>query len=148
MSYAHKINPMYELCSCMIFSLSCMINVDHGLYHDPYRCVHWPKSKIPTQLVTARYLGRSYPKQGGPFWHLKFGKNCLTVATAEAKDICSPGVVLGNPLLPGAKIKPNWLHIFPTRTYPEGKNQQTSLWDPYWHLYRVIFLNWFLPKCS
>ena len=28
--------PMFEYSSCMIFSLSCMINVDHGLYHDPY----------------------------------------------------------------------------------------------------------------
>ena len=27
---------MFEYSSCMIFSLSCMINVDHGLYHDPY----------------------------------------------------------------------------------------------------------------
>ena len=36
MSYAHRINPMYDHSSCMIFVLSCMINVDHGLYHDPY----------------------------------------------------------------------------------------------------------------
>ena len=37
MSYAHSLGTMYELCSCMIFSLSCMINVDHSLYHDPYK---------------------------------------------------------------------------------------------------------------
>ena len=36
MSYDHRMNPMYEHSSCMIFVLSCMINVDHGLYHDPY----------------------------------------------------------------------------------------------------------------
>ena len=32
----NRMNPMYEHSSCMIFVLSCMINVDHGLYHDPY----------------------------------------------------------------------------------------------------------------
>ena len=36
MSYAHILGTMFEYSSCMIFSLSCMINVDHGLYHDPY----------------------------------------------------------------------------------------------------------------
>ena len=36
MSYAHKMNSMYEHSSCMIFVLSYMINVDHSLYHDPY----------------------------------------------------------------------------------------------------------------
>ena len=35
MSYAHKMNSMYEHSSCMIFVLSYMINVDHSLYHDP-----------------------------------------------------------------------------------------------------------------
>ena len=36
MSYAHILGTMYEYSSCMIFSVSCMINVDHTLYHDPY----------------------------------------------------------------------------------------------------------------
>ena len=36
MSYAHILGTMYEYSSCMIFPLSCMINVDHSLYHDPY----------------------------------------------------------------------------------------------------------------
>ena len=36
MSYAHILGTMYEYSSCMIFLLSCMINVDHSLYHDPY----------------------------------------------------------------------------------------------------------------
>ena len=36
MSYNHRMNHMYEHSSCMIFVLLCMINVDHGLYHDPY----------------------------------------------------------------------------------------------------------------
>ena len=36
MSYAHILGSMYEHSSCMIIFLSYMINVDHGLYHDPY----------------------------------------------------------------------------------------------------------------
>ena len=32
----NRMNPMYEHSSCMIFVLSCMINVDHWSYHDPY----------------------------------------------------------------------------------------------------------------
>ena len=28
--------PMYEHSSCMLIFFSCMINVYHGLYHDPY----------------------------------------------------------------------------------------------------------------
>ena len=36
MSYAHILGSMYEHSSCMMIFLSCMINVDHGLYHDPY----------------------------------------------------------------------------------------------------------------
>ena len=37
----NRMNPMYEHSSCMIFVLSCMINVDHGLYHDPYLKQYW-----------------------------------------------------------------------------------------------------------
>ena len=36
MSYPHKFGPMYDDSSFMISFLSCMINVDHGLHHDPY----------------------------------------------------------------------------------------------------------------
>ena len=39
----NRMNPMYEHSSCMIFVLSCMINVDHGLYHDPYLEEHMVK---------------------------------------------------------------------------------------------------------
>ena len=50
MSYAHILGTMYEYSSCMTFSLSCMINVDHSLYHDPYS----PAVQVlhPTWLLT------------------------------------------------------------------------------------------------
>ena len=44
MSYAHILGSMYEHSSCMIIFLSCMINVYHGLYHDPY-----PKGALGSQ---------------------------------------------------------------------------------------------------
>ena len=40
MSYVHNFGSMYEDSWCMIFSSSCMIDVDYDLYHDPYGLLH------------------------------------------------------------------------------------------------------------
>ena len=54
-------------------------------------------SGVRTRVFHMWHLGRAYPKKGpkktsrgGPFWHLKFGQNDLTVAAVEMKDICLP----------------------------------------------------------
>ena len=51
MSYPHKFGPMYDDSSFMIIFLSCMINVDHGLYHDPYEGDHYKTQWANPQKV-------------------------------------------------------------------------------------------------
>ena len=59
MSYAHRMNSMYEHSSCMIFVLSCMINVDHWSYHDPYNRLDWPY-QIPLRNMSVQKTAKFF----------------------------------------------------------------------------------------
>ena len=100
------------------------------------------KSKIPTQHVTARYLGRAYPKgrpkkssPGGPFCHLKFGQNYLMVAAAEMKNIWSPEWFLGQIFTPDAASDSRRQEQ--EARYHRGKNQKTCI-------FQIFLSHWIL----
>ena len=55
--------PMYEHSSCMIIFLSCMSNVYHGHFHDPYQNIFHPSLLLCHRLMD-KYIRKQVQQVG------------------------------------------------------------------------------------